>query len=181
MKKILAFGASNSQKSINQQFAAYVANQFEGFEIELINLNDFEMPLFGVDLEAEMGGQPEAAHRFLKHIEEADGIIVSLAEHNGNYTVAFKNITDWASRVEGKGKYWQEKPLFLLSTSPGKRGGASVMQISLQFFPFRGAIVVTHFSLPSFNQNFEPEQGVTDPDLAAGLNASIERFRAHLT
>jgi hypothetical protein len=40
-----------------------------------------------------------------------------MAENNGNYS-AFKN-TDWCSRISGK--FFQEKPMLLMSTSDGKR------------------------------------------------------------
>jgi len=42
--KFLAFGASTSKASINKKFVKYVATYFEGTEI--IDLNDFEAPLF---------------------------------------------------------------------------------------------------------------------------------------
>ena len=45
MKKILAIGASNSQSSINRQLAKYTASRIEGAEMNLIDLNDFEMPM----------------------------------------------------------------------------------------------------------------------------------------
>ena len=48
--KILAFGASTSKSSINQQFALFAAHQFDG-EVNMIDLNDYEMPVFSVDKE----------------------------------------------------------------------------------------------------------------------------------
>ncbi len=57
------------------------------------------MPIYSEDREND-GGIPDQAQRFLKIIQDADGIILSLAEHNGSYTSAFKNILDWTSRQE---------------------------------------------------------------------------------
>ena len=37
MKKIIAFGASNSETSINKQLATYAANQFENTSIEILD------------------------------------------------------------------------------------------------------------------------------------------------
>ena len=55
--KIIAFGGSNSQQSINKKLATYVAHLFENYEVEVLDLNDFAMPLFSVDLEKEVGQQ----------------------------------------------------------------------------------------------------------------------------
>ena len=50
MKKIIAFGGSNSKNSINKELAAYTANQINNVEVEVLDLNDFELPLYGIDL-----------------------------------------------------------------------------------------------------------------------------------
>ena len=78
--KILAFGASNSKNSINKKLAAYAASFFENADIILIDLNDFEMPIFSVDREAQ-SGHPETVKEFVRILGEADLIIISLAEH----------------------------------------------------------------------------------------------------
>ncbi len=177
MRKILAFGASSSKNSINKKFAAYVANQIINAEVTLIDLNDYEMPLFSVDKEKE-NGVPDVAQRFLDLIKSHDAIVMSLAEHNGNYTAAFKNLIDWASRMEKK--LFQEKPLFLLSTSPGGRGGLNSMNIGLHYLPFLGANILAHFSLPRFFDNFSGESGVSDPGLAKDFEEQMEKFTKYL-
>ena len=50
MKKILALGASNSKNSINKTLAIYAAKQIENTEILVIDLNDFDIPLYGIDI-----------------------------------------------------------------------------------------------------------------------------------
>ncbi|TVP44062.1 MAG: NADPH-dependent FMN reductase, partial [Halomonas sp.] len=49
--KVLAFGASNSKSSINKKLAFYAAQQINDADISLIDLNDFEMPIFSEDRE----------------------------------------------------------------------------------------------------------------------------------
>ena len=51
MKKIIAIPGSNSAESINKNLASFVANQINNAEVELINLNDFQLPIYGVDEE----------------------------------------------------------------------------------------------------------------------------------
>ncbi|NET31040.1 MAG: NAD(P)H-dependent oxidoreductase [Cyanothece sp. SIO1E1] len=177
MLKILAFGASNSRNSINKQLAAYAAAQFAEAAITLIDLNDFEMPLFGVDREREEG-IPSLAHDFKALIEAHDLLVISMAEHNGSYSVAFKNLLDWTSRIEQK--LWTGRPMFMLSTSPGKRGGASVLETASVRAGFMGGEVVATFSLPSFRHNFSAEEGISDPELAASFQQALEKVKAHL-
>jgi len=155
--KIIAFGGSNSSTSINKKLATYAASLFENATVEILDLNDFAMPLFSVDLEAKVGQLPEA-QQFLSKIAEADILVVSMAENNGNYSVAFKNVFDWASRINVK--VFQEKPMLLMATSPGGRGGASVLEIALKLFPRYGGNIKASFSLPSFNDNFDRDKGV---------------------
>ena len=40
MKKIIAFGGSTSQTSINKQLATYAAHLFSNAEVEVLDLND---------------------------------------------------------------------------------------------------------------------------------------------
>ena len=94
---------------------------------EMIDLLDFEMPIYGEDRESEHG-VPELAFKFKKLIKESDGIVISFAEHNGVYTAAFKNILDWISVVEKV--VWCNKPMFLLATSNGARGAKTVLEIA---------------------------------------------------
>ena len=162
MNKIIAFGASSSKNSINKQLAAYTANQFQNVSVEILDLNDYEMPIFSIDKEKE-NGIPQLAHDFYAKLGSADLIIISFAEHNGAYSTAFKNIFDWASRINGK--TFQEKPMLLLATSPGARGGSSVLEIANNRFPFQGGIVKGSFSLPNFNDNFDSEEGITNEEL----------------
>lgn len=159
MKKIIAFAGSNSKKSINKQLVVYASGLQQEAEVSVLDLNDYPLPIYGVDEEIE-NGIPENAMKFLNEIKEADGIMLSLAEHNGNFTTAFKNIVDWMSRIEQK--VWHNKPMLLLSTSPGGRGGASAMAIAKNGFPHMGANVIVDFSLPKFYDNFKDGRGVNE-------------------
>jgi len=173
--KIIAFAGSNSQHSINKKLATYAASLFENAEVEVLDLNDFQMPLFSVDIEKEVGQHP-LAKVFLDKIASAGILVVSLAEHNGNYSVAFKNVIDWCSRINGK--VFQEKPMLLMATSPGSRGGASVLEIAKGNFPRFGAILKEAFSLPSFNDNFDVENGkISNTELDTQLREIVNTFK----
>ena len=172
MKKIIAFAGSNSKNSINKQLVTYVGNKINTMETQILDLNDFELPLYGIDFETAHG-IPDNAQKFLDLIKSSDGIVLSLAEHNGNYSTAFKNIYDWMSRIDGK--LWSNKPMLLMATSPGGRGGATVLEIAKNTFPRMGANIVADFSLPSFQNNFS-EKELLDADLNDKLNNEIKKF-----
>ena len=92
--QILAIGGSNSRNSINKTLASYAASLIESAEVRIADLNDFELPLYSSDIE-KASGIPENAVKFIELISSADGIVLSLAEHNGSFSAAFKNIFDW--------------------------------------------------------------------------------------
>ncbi len=175
--KIIAFAGSNSSHSINRKLATYAVSLFSNAEAEVLDLNDFKMPLFSVDLEKEIE-TPEAIGRFLAKIASADLLIISLAENNSSFNAGFKNLFDWNSRISPK--QLQGKPVLLMATSPGKRGGASVLDSGKTIFPFHGAVIKETFSLPQFNENFEEGKGITNAEydeklknIVAGIKASF--------
>lgn len=176
-KKILAFGASNSKNSINKKLASFAAQQIEDAAVNLIDLNDYEMPIYSIDREKE-SGYPDLAIQFKQQIKEADGIIISFAEHNGAYTAAYKNIYDWVSRIEPG--VWENKPMFLLSTSPGGRGGKGVLGIALPAYQRGNSNTIASFSLPSFNDNFKEGEGIVSPELLAAFKEQLQLFATAL-
>jgi len=175
---IIAFGASVSKNSINKQFATFVAKQFINDEVEILTLNDYTLPLYSIDLEQEIG-IPENAIDFYNKLQSSDLIIISLSENNGSYTAAFKNLFDWMSRHQVK--TFENKKMFLLSTSPGGRGGQSVMESALARFPIHGADILGHFSLPFFQKNFDIEHGgIMDIELKMKLETIINEIKKRL-
>ncbi|WP_348798628.1 NADPH-dependent FMN reductase [Flavobacterium adhaerens] len=172
--KIIAFAGSPSKNSINKKLATYAAGLFENAQVEVLDLNDYEMPLFSVDKEAVVG-QHALAKAFLEKIATADFLVVSLAENNGNYSAAFKNTLDWCSRVNPK--LFQEKPMLLMATSPGARGGISVLEIAKNNFPRFAADIKAVYSLPSFNDNFDIVNGeISNAELDNQLKEIVGGF-----
>ena len=126
---ILAFSASNSKDSINRKLVELAIERYSqrkqaDTQIEFLDLNYYEMPIYSIDRERTTG-IPELADEVYHKIGSADGVVVSFAEHNGTVTAAWKNIFDWMSRIETA--VWQQKVLLLLAATPGKRAGAGVL------------------------------------------------------
>lgn len=175
--KILAYAGSSSKNSINKKFITSVSKYYKEAEdiIEVLDLNDFEMPLFSVDCEHDHG-IPEAAYAFAAKIDWADLILISLAEHNGNYPTAYKNIYDWVSRIKGR-KLFNGTPVFLLSTSNGQNGAQSVLNIALNRMPRDGADILESFSLPEFSKHFQEGSGITTPLYRSQLEAKVRKTK----
>jgi NAD(P)H-dependent FMN reductase len=176
MKSIITLGGSNSRESINKILAEHAGSLIQNAKVINLDLNDYEIPLYSIDVE-NANGFSEDLKKLNRQIVEADGIILSLAEHNGAYTAAFKNAFDWLSRMESK--TWRKKPMLLLSTSPGARGGQSVMAMALDRFPRHDGHIVFSLSFPSFNENFK-EGEVLNPELKSELDKGVRLLQESL-
>ena len=173
--KVIAFAASNSKTSINKKLVTYAANLLEEAQIEVLDLNDYELPLFSIDKEQELG-QPQLAQDFVAKIGACDALIISFAEHNGSYTAAYKNLFDWGSRITKK--LFQNKPVVLLATSPGPGGAAKVLATAVYSAPHFNADLKASLSIPSFQQNFNVEKGcLTNQELNTQLRAAVRSLQ----
>jgi NAD(P)H-dependent FMN reductase len=157
--KILAFAASNSRHSINRDLVEYAAAQMQSdilpqAQVEFLDLNDFEMPIYSIDRETETG-IPDAARVFFDKIGAADALLVSFAENNGSVTTAWKNIFDWMSRIEMKA--WQGKPLVMLAATPGARAGAIVLDSQEMLAPHFGAVIRGKYGIGKWHEVWEPQ------------------------
>lgn len=174
--KILAFAASNSRQSINKQLVTYAAELIQAglvdsAQVEIIDINDFEMPLFSIDREQEQG-IPASAQQFYAKIGNADALLISYAEHNASYTAAFKNLFDWTSRIDAK--VYQGKPMVMLATSPGPGGARNVLATAKNSAPYFGAEVKADLSIDSFFDNFDVELGkIRNAELQTQLESAL--------
>jgi chromate reductase len=175
--KILAFAGSNSSESINHQLIQFIGKQINKVETEIVRLNDYNIPMYGVDIE-KSGGIPKGVINLNNKIQEAQGIIISVAEHNGNVTAFFKSVIDWLSRYNRT--FLEGKKILLLSTSPGQRGGASALEITQKILSrFKGEIVA-YYSLGNFNKVFKDGK-IIDAETEGKLKQNIKLFIEELS
>ncbi len=126
--KLIALSGSTRRNSLNRAVlaTAAIAASSAGAEITLIDLNDYELPLFNQDLE-DAAGLPEAAKRLKSVFRAADGILLTSPEHNSSYSAVLKNTIDWCSRAESDDEpalsAFLGKSALLLAASPGPIGG----------------------------------------------------------
>lgn len=148
-KKILLFAGSNSSQSINRKLVEQAAGMLNGHQTHLIDLRDFPLPLFSVDLE-EQEGVPGAAYKLRELFQEHDALVVSVAENNASVTAALKNAMDWASRTQEDYRILKGKPVWLLSTSPARSGGARALEHAKAIFSILGAEVAESAAIGSY-------------------------------
>ena len=127
---LLIFAGSTRQQSFNRKLAhatAAIARD-AGATVTLLELSDFEIPLYNADLEAQ--GPPADVIRLKEILWQHPAWVICSPEYNGSYTALLKNTIDWASSpVKGDpdwqdgGKSFRGKVVGMLSASPGALGG----------------------------------------------------------
>ena len=125
--RILAFSGSARNGSFNQMLVNAAANAAREAraEVTVVDLKDFEMPLFNQDLEQESGA-PENATRLKQLFFEHDGLLIASPEYNSSVTPLLKNTIDWVSRAadgEAPCQAYHGKVAGLMAASPGGLGG----------------------------------------------------------
>ena len=167
--KILIFAASLRKDSYHKKLGRLALQQIQEmgspYEAELVELNDFEMPIFNEDL--EVNGLPASVTAFAQKVSSAHAVIIAEPEYNGCITPILKNTVDWLSRL--KPHPWLGKPVFLMAASEGGLGGIRGIYHSRLPFDNLGAHVFgQYFSLPKVHENLE----------SAGprLKSSLEKF-----
>jgi NAD(P)H-dependent FMN reductase len=165
--KIVAFAGSGRRDSINKKVVAVAAKGAEeaGAEVTIVNLEDFDMPMFNEDLEAEIGSHP-GAQRFKELLIACDGILISSPEYNSSYSALFKNAIDWASRKVGDEKTlaaFQGKVAGIMAASPGALGGMRVLVTLRMLMENIGTMVLPmQKSVPKALEKFDENGNITD-------------------
>ena len=124
--KILAFSGSCRTGSYNQKLVKIAAEgaRKAGAQVTVIELGNYELPLFNEDL--EKSGEPKNAQKLKSIFEDHDGFLISSPEYNSSISPLLKNTIDWVSRPsEGKPSLhaYAGKAAGLMSASPGGLGG----------------------------------------------------------
>jgi NAD(P)H-dependent FMN reductase len=128
--KLLVFAGSTRKASFNRQLAHVAATmgRAAGAEVTLMDLADFDIPMYNADLESQ--GTPADVMKLKKIMFAHSAWIICSPEYNGSYTALLKNTIDWASSPVKSDPEWSSgskafmgKVVGLLSASPGALGG----------------------------------------------------------
>ena len=141
--------------------------------IEVLDLRDFDLPLFEEKMSPAWGpSQSEAARAWQAKIDSLDGFIVLAAEYNRGPTGALKNALDYAYNE------WNRKPVAFVGY--GGVGGARAVEqlrlisIELQMAPIRTAV---HILLPDFMAVMQGEKQLAEIEhLNKGADDMLAQF-----
>lgn len=128
------------------EWIADIARKRGDFEVEVIDLKDYPLPLFAEETSPAYGpSKDEVARRWQKKMAQFDAYVFTAAEYNRGPTAALKNALDYAYRE------WNNKPVSFVGY--GGVGGARAVEqlrliaVELQMAPIRTAI---HIQFPVY-------------------------------
>lgn len=169
--EVLAFAGSVRSESINKKLvkqAAQIAQEL-GAKVKVIDLNDYAMPIYEGDLE-DSKGAPPAAKKLKEAIDAAQVIMIASPEYNGFFSPLLKNTIDWLSRLGN----FKGKTFIIMSTSPGKLGGArALVHLKTLLEELGGQVVSPQVSVPNGFQAFDASGHLKDPKWTNALREAI--------
>lgn len=173
--KVLVFGASLREGSLNRKLAALAARIAEqsGALVDHASLREFDVPSYDADVESAQG-IPKGAVEFRRRLVESDAFIVSSPEYNGSMPGVFKNLIDWTSRF--RPQPFDGRHGLLLSASPSMVGGNRglwALRVPLEHLGAR--IYPDMFSLAQAHRALA-EGDIVDPVLRARFEKNVQTF-----
>src|SRR5712672_1043821 len=120
--KLLVFGASMREGSMNDRLASLAADVVEekGASAERGTMSEFNCPPYDTDDELAKG-IPAPAQAQRDTLMAADGFIIASPEYNASMSGVLKNTIDWVSRF--RPQPFNGKQAFLIAASPSMTGG----------------------------------------------------------
>ena len=182
MPKILAFAGSARKDSLNKKLLkiAVEGAQEAGADVTLVDLADFELPLFSQDLESEMG-MPDIAGKFKRLMIAHDGFLIASPEYNSAFSPLLKNTIDWASRSESDDEpplmAYRGKTAAILATSPGGLGGMRGLVMLRMLLGNLGVIVFPdQQAVPNGLKAFNDDGSMSDPKQEKRIRTLAEYY-----
>ena len=180
MARILVFAGSARRESLNKKLArvGFEAVKAAGGEATFMDLDDYEMPVYHGDLEAERG-MPENARKVRDLFMAHQALLIASPENNQSVTSLLKNTIDWLSRGIGDGKGansglapFRGKVAGLMGASPGAFGAVRGLPHLRQILSGLGVTVLPmQVALPHANEAFEADGRLKDPRVVKSVES----------
>jgi NAD(P)H-dependent FMN reductase len=182
MSRLLFLAGSARKASTNKLLAAVAAStaKAQGVDVTLIDLKDFEMPLYDGDLEEE-GRLPENAKRLKQLFVEHNGIFIASPEYNSSISHLLKNALDWISRPQSDGEpplwAYNGKVMAIASVAPGALGGLrGLVPLRMMLGNIGVAVVPNQVAISNGFNAFDDAGGLKDEQQSQMLNATINQL-----
>lgn len=179
--KILVFAGSARRDSLNRRLArlAAVAVTAAGGEATLIDLSEFDMPLYHGDLESAHG-MPEAARRLKALFLAHQGLFIVSPENNASVSALLKNTLDWVSRPDSGQNGLapcQGKVAALAAASPGALGGLrGLVHLRAILQAMNVMVISEQFALPRAHEAIGADGALADPRQQSSLAGVAARL-----
>ena len=181
--KLLVFAGSMRKASFNRQLAHAAAElaKSSGAAVTLIELADFDVPMYNADLEAE--GTPADVMKLKQLMFEHPAWVVCSPEYNGSYTALLKNTIDWVSSPVKTDPVWKDgtrafkgKVVGMLSASPGALGGLrSQSHLAPLLLNLQCWVAPTAFALGRAAEAFDADGRLANPLHVSSVQAVVDR------
>lgn len=181
--KFLVFAGSTRTHSFNRRLAAVAAHMARdaGAEVTLLELADFDIPLYNADLET--AGTPADVIRLKRVLDAHPAWVICSPEYNGSYTGLLKNTIDWASSPVAGHAEWSDgtrpfagKVVGMLSASNGALGGLrSQSHLAPLLLNLECWLAPRHFALPRAASAFDAQGQLVDASQAAHVRGVVEQ------
>jgi len=180
---ILFISGSTRKGSFNTKLVKYSYDYAIniGLESKLIDLADYEMPIYQGDWENE-NGIPQDIKKLKELVFNSKGLFISTPEYNGFFSPLIKNTIDWLSRPETKDeevlKVFKNKIAMIVAASPGKFGGMRALPHLRQLLNNVGITVLANeIAIPFAMKNLDDNGNLLDEGLKKMLGTHIRRLK----
>jgi NAD(P)H-dependent FMN reductase len=181
--KILIIPGSTRTGSLNVRLAALAAKELTLIDVEAnrISLEDYPLPLYDADTEANSGAHPNAV-KLKQMIDAHHGVFIATPEYNGSVPPALKNAIDWVSQVRERNELayaaFRDRVFALGAASPETHGGLRGLMALRQILELGcGAMVLPEqVAIPQADQAFDERDNLIQPGLANQLRAQLARL-----
>ena len=181
--KILVLPGSTRTGSHNVKLAALAVKELALIDIDVtrISLEDYALPLYEGDLEAN-AGPPANAVKLKQMIMAHHGVFIASPEYSASVTPMLKNAIDWVSRVRERGDptyaAFKGRVFAISSASPGRAGGLRALMALRQILELGcGALVIPEqVAIPHADHAFDELGNIADTGTANLLRAQLARL-----
>jgi chromate reductase, NAD(P)H dehydrogenase (quinone) len=175
MKLLLIAGSARSGAwSVKLRDAARQVAEVAGAQTSVLDLRALALPLYDGDIEASQG-VPAAAAALRDAIRQHDALVIVTPEYNGFPTPLLINAFDWLSRSKDGLASTTNKPVALLSSSPGALGGLRAINTLRQYLQmaFQMLVVPQQQAVSRAQEAFAADGSLADPRIAASVAAAV--------
>jgi NAD(P)H-dependent FMN reductase len=171
---LIAGSARDGALSVKLRDAARRTAEAAGAHTSVFDLRTLALPIYDGDIQAR-DGVPASTARLRDAVAAHDALVLVTPEYNGFPTPLFINAFDWLSRLPDGLEVTADKPVALLSSSPGALGGLRAMNYLRQYLQmaFQMLVVPQQQALARANEAFADDGSLAEARARSTLEGVI--------